>query len=252
MSDLYEKMIADHPLLEYVEDLFSDRDIQGGKKFIAKIAEKETKVQIGYSKLFQSDLDTIKEMCVYAVKEDDENSDSRSQNSEMSQERSQEKFSEKASIESPAKTPAETQKTPTDPKAKGGKPAAKGGAPGSPKHSEHEEAPKDPNFNKIIPNVIRIDREIVNMVSPMLNLIAFTSGMKKEEAITLLVTDNTCDSLSHDLVDFAFGTGVVSYLCLSGIGKPEKSVKVGRYNHILQILNSLSNKMNPNEKEEDE
>jgi enolase len=31
LTEMYEKIIADHPLLEYMEDCFSNKDIQGGK-----------------------------------------------------------------------------------------------------------------------------------------------------------------------------------------------------------------------------
>ena len=45
--------------------------------------------------------------------------------------------------------------------------------------------------------------------------------------------------MNADVVDFAFGTGVTSYLNLSGIGKIEKSMKVARYGEILkEIRNS--------------
>jgi len=86
----------------------------------------------------------------------------------------------------------------------------------------------------------------------MLAIIQFVLTMKKEEASTLLVTDNICDSLQHDLVDFAFGAGVVSYLCLNGLGKPEKSVKVGRFSHIMQMLHSMSSKDDAEEDQAEE
>jgi len=45
--------------------------------------------------------------------------------------------------------------------------------------------------------------------------------------------------LKSDIVDFAFGTGVTSYLNLSGFGKPEKSVKVARYAAILEQIRQM-------------
>ena len=44
-----------------------------------------------------------------------------------------------------------------------------------------------------------------------------------------MIEDNQLDSLKGDVVDLAFGTGITSYLNLSGFGRPEKSVKVQRY-----------------------
>jgi len=54
-------------------------------------------------------------------------------------------------------------------------------------------------------------------------------SIKKNDAAGLIIEDNQYDNLKGDLVDFAFGTGVTSYLNLSGFGKPEKSAKVARY-----------------------
>lgn len=96
--------------------------------------------------------------------------------------------------------------------------------------------PVDPNQYKVVPNVIHLDREVVNMVSPLLAIIGFVSTMKKEECSTLMICDNVYDSLNGDIVDVAFGAGVVSHLCLSGIGKGEKSSKVARYRDILQMI----------------
>ena len=63
--------------------------------------------------------------------------------------------------------------------------------------------------------------------------------MKKSEAFGLVIEDNTFDSLKGELVDYAFGAGVVSYLNLSGLGKPEKSMKVARFGEILQIISQM-------------
>jgi hypothetical protein len=60
--------------------------------------------------------------------------------------------------------------------------------------------------------------------------------MKKDECSELLIEDSTYDGLQDDVVDFAFGAGTVEYLCLSGIGKPEKSKKAQRYGCILNTL----------------
>ena len=53
LIDFYEKLITDHPLLEYIEDGFANADIQGHRKFIKKIKEKhEDAVKVGISSLF--------------------------------------------------------------------------------------------------------------------------------------------------------------------------------------------------------
>jgi len=62
LIDFYEKLITDHPLLEYIEDGFANSDIQGHRKFIRKIKEKhEDAVKVGICSLFASNLDTVKE-----------------------------------------------------------------------------------------------------------------------------------------------------------------------------------------------
>ena len=53
-------MVADHPLIEYIEDGFADKDIQGYKKFVEKFTADFPQVQIGIKALFESNLETIK------------------------------------------------------------------------------------------------------------------------------------------------------------------------------------------------
>ena len=60
MTEFYEKMINDHPLLEYIEDGFADKDIQGYKKCIDKFAAELPHVQIGVNSLFESDIERIR------------------------------------------------------------------------------------------------------------------------------------------------------------------------------------------------
>ena len=60
LIDFYEKMINDHPLIEFIEDCFADRDIQGYKKCIEKFATNQPGVQIGINGLFESDIERIK------------------------------------------------------------------------------------------------------------------------------------------------------------------------------------------------
>lgn len=53
-------MIADHPLIEYIEDGFAEKDIQGFKKCVEKFTADFPQVQIGVKALFESNLETVK------------------------------------------------------------------------------------------------------------------------------------------------------------------------------------------------
>jgi hypothetical protein len=64
--------------------------------------------------------------------------------------------------------------------------------------------------------------------------------MKKEENSYLVIEDNTFESINGDIVDFAFSSGVVEYLNITGIGKPEKGSKVSRFHSILRQINESS------------
>lgn len=52
LIDFYDKMINDHPLLEYIEDPFANKDIKGLKKFIDKMKETHPKVRVGINSMF--------------------------------------------------------------------------------------------------------------------------------------------------------------------------------------------------------
>ena len=71
--------------------------------------------------------------------------------------------------------------------------------------------------------------------------INYCQTLKAEESFTLKVEDNQYDSLRSELVDFAFGAGVVGYLNLSGFGRPEKSVKAARFAQILELISQMTN-----------
>lgn len=68
---------------------------------------------------------------------------------------------------------------------------------------------------------------------------AYCMTMKREEAMNVVIEDNQFDSFQSDLVDFAFSSGVVEYLNLTGLGKPEKNVKVARFVRILQQISEM-------------
>lgn len=251
LIDFYNKLITDHPLLEYIEDCFGLADIQGYKKFTKQLHEQhEGKVQVGVKALFQSDLSVIKEytQLVQQEKEDDEGITDPSKKSEQAKTEAAEEGTsvtgrEKEQPKEAPKEPAKEEKQPA------GKPPSRKGKKGttSPQVAsptaavaelEQAAAKSDPNHNKYIPNVIHVRRDLMPNVQPMLQLIAYCKTMKKEDQSTLVLEDAQVDSVDGDLVDFAFGAGVASYLNLSGLGKPEKLAKVERFQEILEhILN---------------
>lgn len=60
-------------MLEYIEDCFSNSDIQGLKKFIGKLKEKHgDAVKVGVNSLFESNLDQIKEYTLLIQEEIEE------------------------------------------------------------------------------------------------------------------------------------------------------------------------------------
>jgi hypothetical protein len=64
LLDFYDKIVNDHPLVEYIEDGFALSDVKALKKYIKRTRE-GGKVSIGIKQLFNSDLDVIKEYTTY-------------------------------------------------------------------------------------------------------------------------------------------------------------------------------------------
>jgi len=91
--------------------------------------------------------------------------------------------------------PVAAAATPVEKPAKGkaGKGAKVDTVPGSPKGSTDDNK-KDINYDKIIPNIIHLDHEVLNTVSPLLSIIGFCHTMKKEESSSLMIEDNVFDS----------------------------------------------------------
>jgi len=56
-----QKLIADHPLISYVEDAIRVGDVAGWQQWCQLVKEQYEHVQTGVSKWFESDLETIKE-----------------------------------------------------------------------------------------------------------------------------------------------------------------------------------------------
>jgi hypothetical protein len=67
---------------------------------------------------------------------------------------------------------------------------------------------------------------------------SYVLNMSKD-ATSLLVSDCLYESMETDFVDFAFSSGVVSYLLLTGVGRAEKNCKVARYSQILQTIHQM-------------
>ena len=93
----------------------------------------------------------------------------------------------------------------------------------------------DPNALKFIPGGIRVSKSAINTISSLQSLISYSLTIR-HDSFGLILEDNQVDSLSYHLVDLAFGSAQVSYLNLSGFGKPEKSCKVQRYGQIMLEL----------------
>lgn len=97
----------------------------------------------------------------------------------------------------------------------------------------------DPNALKFIPHVVHLSRDTLKTVSAYLSFMSCCMNFKKEESCGLVIEDNNYDSLQSEIVDFAFSSGVVEYLNLTGLGKPEKSCKVQRFVQILDAFKSV-------------
>ena len=162
---------------------------------------------------------------------------------------------------SPPPEPVSTSKSPAPQNSGKQSPKAEKGAKGkkgnpTPEAVEDqrpfgEEDGMDPlNKDKVIPSVIHLSRDILTSMSPYLSLIQFASTMKLGESSTLMIEDNNYDNLNGDIVDFAFGAGTVEYLCLTGLGKPEKGCKAQRYGQILTVLSAMIDREAEQDKKE--
>lgn len=74
LMDFYDKLVNDHPLLEYIEDAFAVSDIKTLKKYILKKREQGS-VNIGVQTLFNNDLRVIKEYTTYIQPDSDDEAD---------------------------------------------------------------------------------------------------------------------------------------------------------------------------------
>ena len=140
---------------------------------------------------------------------------------------------EEKPAEDPVSTPPEKTQEETKDSKKKAAAAAKGGKKNetvaTPVEVDDPNKKPDPNIGKIIPGVVHLKRENVSTIYAAQQFINYCQTLKAEESFCLQVEDNHFDSLKPELVDFAFGAGVVGYLNLSGFGKPEKSTKAARF-----------------------
>jgi hypothetical protein len=71
MADWYVKLLADHPLISYIEDPFSE--IEGYKQFPEKLSEAglDSKVKFGLKNFHKGSIEKLKELTEYFEKEED-------------------------------------------------------------------------------------------------------------------------------------------------------------------------------------
>jgi len=176
LIDFYEKLITDHPLLEYIEDAFANSDIQGHRKFIKKIKEKhEDAVKVGISALFESNLETVKEYTQLIQEESDEEEEEPKPDEAAEAEPAEggEATPEDptASIDktevSKSKDKSASRGTPAaaaPPEPKKGAKKGKGEAVAAPVEVEDPNKKPDPNINKVIPGIVHLKRENVSTI----------------------------------------------------------------------------------------
>lgn len=263
LIDFYEKMLNEHPLVEYIEDAFTPAHIQPYKKFLAKLRESKPNVLVAAGhQLMQTNLDQIKELTQMIQPDSEEEEElpaeaSRLQGAESGAEDS---AAERSGTESPDKKEDEKAPEKKDDKKKGAKDDKKGGKKDAKKGAKEvvEESPKeepvenqkpDPNFNKFCPDIIRLSRSHCPMVNQFQQILNYSFTLKAEESFAIVIEDNQIDDLNTDIVDFAFGASTISgsggvrFLSLSGLYRPEKSCKIQRYAELVQAMANSVNKI---------
>ena len=160
LSDFYEKLINDHPLLEYIEDCYALGDIKGIKKFQAKIKEKHgNSVRIGINQLFESDFEKIKEYTLLIQEEsEDEDEDPTAEDGEEKP-----PAAEEVAVPQPP-TPVEEKE---QKKSAAGKkrPGKKNEVEEKPVEVEDPNKKPDINAGKVIPDVVHLKKDIVNTIT---------------------------------------------------------------------------------------
>ena len=247
LIDFYEKILNDHPLVEYIEDAFAATHIQAYKKFQAKLRETKPGVMVASGHvLMKTDIEVIKEYTQMIQPDSEEEEEQPSDPSKAQGESgAEDSAAEKSGAESPEKAPPEK----VDPKAKkddkkGKKDAKKGKevVEEAPKEEPMENKKPDPNANKFCPDVIRLSKPSCTLVNQFQQILNYSFTLKPEESFAIVIEDSQIDSLDAEIVDFAFGScsvsgsGGVRYLSLSGLYRPEKSAKLQRYAEIIKHM----------------
>jgi len=96
---------------------------------------------------------------------------------------------------------------------------------------------EDPNAAKFVPNVVHFDRskQGSGSVQSLNDLVNYAKFLKPEEQFEVVIDDCAYDSAQSDVVDLSFALGS-SYLNLKGLGRPERSAKVARFQEILEQI----------------
>ena len=161
LIDFYEKMVNDHPLLEYIEDPFAKGDVKGVKKFIEKLRESHPNVRVGINSMFNSDIENIREY------------------TQMIQEESEEEEEAEEKVEE-APVEAEVPPVVEDKKEEKKDDKKKGGKKGEVVEVVEEEDPNkkpDPNALKFIPGGIHLSKSSVNTISSLQSIITYSCIM---------------------------------------------------------------------------
>lgn len=172
LIDFYDKLLNDHPLVEYIEDAFAPVHIQPYKKFLAKLRESRPNVMVATGHpMMRTDLEVIREYTQLIQPDSEDEEEQPMDPSRLYPESgAEDSAAEKSGPESPDKKEEEK----VDAKSKGKKDDKKGKKDAKKGKEVVEEAPKeelmenkkpDPNFNKFCPDIIRVSRPHCNMVN---------------------------------------------------------------------------------------
>ena len=159
LIDFYDKILNDHPLVEYIEDAFAPSHIQPYKKFQAKLRESRPNVMVATGHgLMKTDIEVIKEHTQMIQPDSEDEEEIPTSPSKLQGESgAEDSAAEKSVQESPEKVDPKSAKK--DEKKGAKKDDKKGGknvVDEAPKEEQNENKKPDPNFNKFCPDVIRL------------------------------------------------------------------------------------------------
>lgn len=175
--DFYTKICTDHPLLEFIEDPFANKEIKAFKKFCEKLKETNPNVKVSIKELFESSLEVTKEYTQFITPESDDEE-------ETVEEEAKPEGDEEAP---PEDAPVVEEKV--DAKAsKLSKASKKGKA--SEEVLEEEVGPPDINALKFIPGIIHLKKELQPNSSGVQQIANYSFTMKADDAFGLIIEDN--------------------------------------------------------------